>query len=201
MEGGRGRNTRGWKSENRSTKNCTPCRPRLNINYSPCSTANAGLFVESFVGKKRVTTSGIRLSGRARSFRDIEKNNKNGAESQPTGFVKRGERWRKIARTSTESKRYNYRLVNWICMIWKKNAFPLIARCSWINSIANEKIFVEAARSLPFYERRGFYYCLRLYYFYLSVSFFLSFFLRGWREEHRSERRLPTRFWRTVIAS
>lgn len=67
---------KGWKSENRSTKNCTPCRPRLNINYSPCSTANAGLFVESFVGKKRVTTSGIRLSGRARSFRDIKKKKK-----------------------------------------------------------------------------------------------------------------------------
>lgn len=101
---------KGWKSENRSTKNCTPCRPRLNINYSPCSTANAGLFVESFVGKKRVTTSGIRLSGRARSFRDIKKKKgeikmRGGMEGNRSRLCKtRGKRRRKIARTEHRVK-------------------------------------------------------------------------------------------------
>lgn len=68
---------RGWKSENRSTKNCTPCRPRLNINYSPCSTANASLFVRIVRGEEaRYNNAGCDyrgITGRFRSVRDIKK--------------------------------------------------------------------------------------------------------------------------------
>lgn len=89
VEGAGATTTRGWKSEKRSTKNCTPCRwPRLNINYRPCSTVNASLFVEirSWEEEARYNKRDTIIAG---SFRDIKK--RGGGENRSRrGFVKGG---------------------------------------------------------------------------------------------------------------